>query len=188
MEQKLYRLLSYILSPPAIALYVTIVFSLYPLNPDHIDFFSSFTIGSVFLFLIPLISIFHFSRDDFDVTKKEKRNKPFLITIFGYVISSMVFWLLDFHSMFVISMAYVFVSTATFIINIFWKISVHTAGTAGPITAIVYVFGINLVPLYLIVLLTSLIRFKVKAHNLLQIIVGALSAIFITLIVYKVLW
>jgi len=90
--------------------------------------------------------------------------------------------------MFVLSMSYVFVSSADAIVNLFWKISAHASGTAGPITAIVFVFGLQLIPLYVLTLLAFWIRLRLKVHNILQLVVGALIAIFITSIVYTILW
>ena len=85
-------------------------------------------------------------------------------------------------------MSYVFVTSAVFIINLFWKISAHSAGVAGPTTALVYVFGPSLIPLYVLTLLVMWVRLKIKVHNLKQLIAGALIAIFITSLVYTILW
>jgi len=184
-----YKILSFLLSPPLIALYVTIIFSLFsPIGLGSIDIFSSIIIGLIFLVLIPIGSIYYFSRGDFEVDKRDQRTKLYLISIISYLASSGIFWLLNSHIMFVLSMSYVFVSSADAIVNLFWKISAHASGTAGPITAIVFVFGLQLIPLYVLTLLAFWIRLRLKVHNILQLVVGALIAIFITSIVYTILW
>lgn len=184
-----YNILSFILSVPMIALYVTVLFSLFsPIGLGSLNIFSSITVGLVFLVLIPLSSILYFSKKDLDVNKKEERTRLYLISIVSYLISSAIFWILNSHIMFVISVAYVFVSATISIINIFWKISAHTAGVAGPTTALIFVFGTNLIPLYILTILVFGIRLRIKAHNVLQLIMGAIVAIFITALVYTILW
>ncbi len=189
MSYIFYRTLSYVLSAPFIALYVIIIFSfLSPIGLGYINPFSSILVGSIFLVLIPMGSVYYFNKKDIEVNKKEDRTKLYLISIVSYLMSSAIFWLLNSHIMFVISMAYVFVSSAVSIINIFWKISAHSAGIAGPTTALVHVFGTNLIPLYILTLLVFWIRIRIKAHNILQLIIGAIVAIFITSLVYTILW
>ena len=189
MSYENYKVLSYLLSAPMIALYVTIIFSLLsPIGLGSIDIFSSIVIGLIFLVLIPMGSVYYFNKKDIDVRKKEERTRLYLISIVSYLTSSAIFWILNSHVMFVISVAYVFVSSSVSIINIFWKISAHSAGVAGPTTALVYVFGANLIPLYVLTLLVFWIRLKIKAHNILQLVTGAIIAIFITSLVYTLLW
>ncbi len=172
-----------------VALYVTIIFSFFsPIGLGYVDAFSSIMIGTIFLAVIPMSSIYFFSKKDPEVYKKEERTKLYLISLVSYLTCSAIFWILNSHVMFVISMAYVFVSSAVSIINIFWKISAHSAGVAGPTTALIYVFGTNLIPLYVLTLFVFWIRLKIKAHNILQLIIGSIVAIFITLMVYTILW
>jgi len=185
-------MLSFILSPQAIALYVTIIFSLFsPIGLGSIDVFTSIFIGSLFLTIIPLGSIFYFYKKkgiDFDDPKRKERIEIYLIGLVSYLVSSSIFWILNCHVMFVISMAYLFVGSAISLVNLFWKISAHSAGVAGPITSLVYVFGFNLIPLYILLVPIFWIRMKIKAHDILQIISGAIIAIFITSLVYTILW
>jgi len=184
-----YNFLSIILSPPLIAFYITIIFSLFsPTSLGYIDIFQSLVIGLTFLVLIPIVSNIYFNKKIIDNLKREDRTSPYLTSIGGYIISSAIFWYLNSHAMFVISMAYVFVATTVSIVNIFWKISAHSAGVAGPTTALIYVFGTNLIILYLLTILVIWARFKMKAHNILQLITGAIVAIFITSVIYTLLW
>jgi len=181
---------SQILSPTSVAMYVTIVFSLYS-QLSIFNILLSIFIGNLFLSLIPTISTYYLSKTgyaDIEFSKREKRTIIYLIGIFCFIIASLIFLTLNFHIMFLISMAYVFVTSAVFIINLFWKISAHAAGIAGPTTALIYVFGPILIPLYILTLLVIWVRLKIKIHNLKQLIAGALIAIFITSLVYTILW
>ncbi|TRZ54038.1 hypothetical protein D4Q76_03280 [archaeon] len=134
-----------------------------------------------------MLPIFYFSikgSTDMEVRERQKRTFFFLIAIACYIISSAVFYLLDYHEMLSISLAYAFVTAAVMLVNISWKISVHSAGVAGPTTAMVYVFGLWLIPLYSLTVLVILVRLKMKAHTLPQLIAGTLMAIAITFLTY----
>jgi len=186
---RIYKFLSFVLSPPMIGFYVTIIFSLFsPIGLGPMNALSSIIIGTIFLVLVPFGAAYYFNKGDVNVDEKEDRVIPYLVGIVGYLVLSAIFWILGARVMFLISMSYLFVASAVSIINIFWKISAHTAGTAGPITALVYVFGINLIPLYVLTLLAFWVRLKLKAHNVLQLLTGAVVAIFITSMVYTILW
>lgn len=189
---KIEKLISFILSPQLIALYVTIIFSLFsPIGLGSIDVFTSIFIGSLFLTIIPLVSLFYFYKKkgiDIDNPKRKERIEIYPIGLVSYLVSSLIFWILNCHVMFVISMAYLFVGSAISLINLFWKISAHSAGIVGPITGLVCVFGLNLIPLYILALPIFWIRMKIKAHNILQLILGSIIAIFITSMIYTMLW
>ncbi len=180
---KFLRVISTLLSPTLMAFYVLIVFSL--LSEAKI---LSALIGFFFLTFIPSFSIYYFSKGSIDYTERKGRWKMYLIALLSYLIASLIFFSLNIHPMFLISLTYFFVAFAICIINFFWKISAHSAGVAGPITALIYVFGLSLLPLYLLVFLVIWCRRKMGIHNLEQLIAGAVVAIFITFLVYKILW
>lgn len=119
-----------------------------------------------------------------EVHKKKKRTFFFLMAIASYILSSAIFYLLDYHAMFFISLAYAFVATAVMLVNMFWKISVHSAGVAGPTTALVCVFGAALIPLYIFTVAVVYVRLKLKAHTPPQLLAGALIAIAVTFLTY----
>lgn len=177
-----YNWLSYFLSAPAIAAIVTIIFSL-----SSPDIFLSVVVGFLFLVIIPILPVFYFFEQkliDIDVHDRKKRTIFFLMAIISYITASVIFYYLNYHTMFSISMAYIFVTTAVMIINLFWKISVHSAGVAGPTTALVYVFGKELIPLYIFTIIIIYIRLKLRAHNLIQLIAGSVVAIAVTFLTY----
>ena len=82
--------------------------------------------------------------------------------------------------MLAISLAYLFVDIAIMVNNLFWKISIHAAGIAGPTTALVYVFGTKFIFLYIFTALVFYIRLKLKAHTLYQLMAGCAVAIGVT--------
>lgn len=84
--------------------------------------------------------------------------------------------------------AYLCVASATFVITVLWKISAHTAGIAGPSTALVFVFGACALPLYLLAILMVWSRVKLGAHTLDQAVAGVIVAIGIASLVYYVFY
>lgn len=179
---KLLQVLSLVFSAPAIAAVVTIVFSLFSSN-----MLLSIIIGFLFLVIIPMLPVLYFFEQgliDIDIQERKKRTLFFLTAIVSYVATSFIFYYLNYHHMFSISIAYMFVTSFIMLINLFWKISVHSAGVAGPTTALVYVFGIELIPIYVFTFIIIYVRLKLKAHNLIQLIAGAFAAILITFLTY----
>lgn len=185
---KAYKALSIIISPPAMALYVILAFSLFsPIGIGSLSTATSIAIGMVFLVIIPILSAYFLRKKIIDIERSE-RTIPYLISIAGYTIASALFWYMGSKIMFLISVSYFSVVSAILVINMFWKISAHAAGTAGPTTALIYVFGIGLTPLYVLTLLIMWARFKLNVHSALQVITGSVVAIFITSLVYTILW
>ena len=73
------------------------------------------------------------------------------------------------------------------LISLKWKISVHAWGITGPLTSLIFQFGLLLSPIWLMVVPVGWARLELKAHSLSQILVGALIAIPLTwfqLVVY----
>jgi membrane-associated phospholipid phosphatase len=86
--------------------------------------------------------------------------------------------------MFVIALAYLCVASTTSVITLVWKISAHTAGVAGPVTALVFVFGHWLLSLHVLSVMMVWSRVKLRAHTLTQAVAGVLVAIAVTSCVY----
>src|SRR3990172_430938 len=165
----LYEQLSIILSPQAIALYMILIFSFFsPIGLGSADPVSSIAIGLVFLVLIPFYAVHRFSKKLIDL-EREERTIPYLVSIVGYAVASIIFWYMDSKIMFLLSLIYLCVVSAIFMVNFFWKISAHAAGAAGPTTALVFMFGTALIPLYALTLLITWARFKLGVHNVAQL-------------------
>lgn len=166
----------------------SLVFSLFsPIGLGNATGLSSMLIATIFLILAPVLIVYYFEKD-FDIEDRKRRSKPYLVTILCFLACSVTFWLLDSKVMFLLSLSYFFVTSAIAIVNILWKISAHASGMAGPTTALVFVFGAHLTPLYLITIITMWIRLKAKAHDTYQLFAGATVAIIITLSIYSLLW
>jgi membrane-associated phospholipid phosphatase len=185
----LYDAVSLVLSPPFVGLYVTILLSLFsPIGLGELGMLSSIALGSLFLFIVPLVSVMIFSRNDINIRDRKKRFLPYMTSIFGYLAGTIVFLHFGNVTLLAISVTYLAVSIASILINFYWKVSGHTAGVASSATALFYVFGIIAAPLYLLVPLISIVRVRMKAHSIWQVTVGSIDGIIITLAVYSILW
>ncbi len=179
---KMLEILSHILSPPAVAAVAAVIFSF--LSPNIL---LSAILGISFLAVTPSLPFLYILKKrltGMDIRSRRTRASALAAAAASYAASSAVFYYLGYHAMFAISLAYLFVAVAVAINSLFWKISIHAAGIAGPTTALVYVFGIGALPLYLLTLLTVFVRFRLKAHTLPQLIGGTAVAIIVTLLAY----
>ncbi|MCD6477509.1 MAG: hypothetical protein J7K87_00725 [Candidatus Aenigmarchaeota archaeon] len=183
--------ISIIFSAPAIAIYVVIIFSLFsPIGLGRMGIIESLMVGILFLSIIPIGVIFAVvgNLTGWNVFDRRKRNKIYPFVIVSYVIGAGVFWFYNNHIMFMISLSYIFVTLSLMFINFFWKISAHTAGVAGPVTALAYVFGWSLAFLYIFIPLVAYSRKRLGSHDFNQLLAGTLIAIFITILIYFIWW
>lgn len=190
---KIYNLISYILSAPFIAIYVSIIFALFtPFEFVQMNRILAATLGSLFLGIIPLFIIIFLQRigytREFDVKEQKPRDLIYLFSIISFIISTIIFYYLGSHVMFLISLAYVCVTSVFATINLFFKISAHVSGVAGPTTALVFVFGLKVLPVYILTLIIAYVRLKMKAHNMFEIISGFVTAVAVTSLVYLMMW
>ena len=188
MSFGIYKFLAFVLSPPAVALYIVTFLSFFSPIELGIGTLPSMVFGSFFLFLIPLASILYFGKRDIHFEKRETRTAPYILSIIGYVAASIVFWLLGSEVLFLLSLSYNLVTIAITVVNLFWKVSAHTAGVAGPITALVFMFGMGWATLYLLLPIVFIDRIMLKAHSLLQLAAGTLMSVVITILTYGFLW
>jgi membrane-associated phospholipid phosphatase len=124
---------------------------------------------------------------DLYVSKKETRTPFFLIAIAAYSLASIIFYATNTKILFPMALGYTFVTIILLFINKFWKVSVHSAGVTGPIFALIFVFGIIVLPLSLLILLVSWSRIKLQKHTFRQTLVGALIPIAVGLVLYPII-
>ncbi len=177
-EYKLYRVISYLFFPAFIAALEVLVFA-----PFSKNIFASLIFGFIFLTLYPAITVYRkYLRGevDLDVSFREDRPKIFAAVIASFAVCTILFWIIGDKLMLAVSLSYLFVAAIISIINFFSKISTHTAGLAGPITATVFYFGIFYAGLYLLLLPVAYARFKLGMHNRFQLVAGAVLGIVLT--------
>jgi len=183
------NIISFTLSAPAMAGLISIVFAFtFPIELGPIiDPLQAATIGIVTLAVLPVVPIFYYRIKgivDLDVSEREKRAPFFIFATLCYALAALIFRMVQSSVMFKLALTYVLVSLGIVVITFFWKISVHTAGIAGPSTMFILTYGLNLLPIYFLTAASIWARMRLKAHTFAQALLGATTAIVITTITY----
>lgn len=189
MQIKAAKTLSNVLNPFGVAAIISIVLSWFSpmgIGPTMSPL-SSASIGILTLCIFPFLPVVYSAKSgktDLDVSEVGKRVPLYGLGLLGYALGAMVFLLLGNWLMSAMALAYLCVGMSMLLITLAWKISAHTAGVAGPTTALVFVFGMWVVPLYLLSLLMIWARVRLRAHTLSQAVAGILVAILVTSLVF----
>ena len=184
--------ISIFVAPPTMAIIATVSFSLW--SPIGLGLLSApYSILLCFLCFafFPFLSILYFHRKkvvDLYVSKREARTPFYLIAIASYSFAAIIFFATNTKIMFLLALGYTFVTLILLVVNLFWKVSIHCAGVTGPIFALIFVFGIQVIPLSLIIVAVAWSRIKLKNHTFTQTLVGTLIPIAVVLVVYNVLY
>jgi len=190
--EKICKIISITMSPISIAAVITVVFSLFsPIGIGKMSAFQSILTGFIFLGIIPFLLILFFSKKysiGIDIHDRTKRTPIFLSIILNYIIGMFIFWFFNNYIMFLLVFSYCMVAIIIMAINLFWKISVHTAGISGPLTALVLIFGVYFIPIFLVTIPIAYSRYKLEFHNKTQLLAGFFVPIFITYIIYFFMW
>lgn len=187
------KLLSILITPFSAAAVISVVFSWFsPIGVGPMmSALSSALIGILTLCVVPFLPVAYSARTgrtDLDVSDVSKRAPLYVPGLVSYAGAAAAFWTLENKIMFVMALAYLCVGVATFLVTLVWKISAHTAGIAGPTTALVIVFGPWIWPLYAVSILMIWSRVRLRAHTLTQAMAGLLVAIAITSLVFAVFY
>lgn len=186
------RILSMLLSPPIIALGAVLIFSFYsPIGSGLLTNWQSFLLGLVFVVVgpvLPLSIMVARRKITFDVKNRRDRPLLYLAAIIVYGIGSLLAWYFQNRCMAIIAAAYVGVTSGIALASLFWKVSAHTAGVAGPLTGLIWVYGWAVTPFLLLTCAVGWARWRQKLHTMPQLIGGVMIAICITGIVYWLLW
>mgnify|MGYP000341891544 CR=1 FL=1 len=184
-QYRIAEVLSIIFSAPLFAIYLFIIIIILDVIAvcSVTELLLIIFLGVIFLLIVPVLPIIHDYRrgsTDIYVSEREKRPKYFMIAICGYFTGSVIFYFLDIIILSIFLLCYGTVTTSIFLANLITKVSVHTAGIAGPTTFMLlwygYIFGL----LYLILIPVGWSRYSLKAHNVKQLIIGAIIAVAVT--------
>jgi len=131
--------------------------------------------------ILPLSALVLLGKITIDV--KDRRDRPLLYfaAILVYSTGAIITWCFMDYGMMVLAIAYAAVTSAIALISLFWKVSAHSAGVAGPITGIIWVFGPVFLPLLFLAGLVAWARWREGLHNIAQLVVGIITAILVTI-------
>ena len=186
------RIISVMLSPPAIALGTVTVFTFFsPIGTGLLQPWQSFLLGLFFIVIgpiLPLTAMVALGKLTFDVRNRRDRPLLYLAAILVYSVGGVVAWFYQDHTMAVLAVAYGAVTSAIAIVSLFWKVSAHAAGVAGPITGLIWIYGLIPVPFLLLAVLVAWARWHQGLHTITQLVSGILIAMIVTAGVYWLFW
>lgn len=183
-REKLAHAFSIVLHPSAVALYLFFGASLgirgslaertlWTLLPT---FFASAVPGLVVLGFLKKGYL-----SDADITNRAERVKPYILITILYSLGCILLLTLKFPKPIVTLMAcYATVTACGTIITLFWKISMHLAGLAGPITGAIYFWGLKAVPFSAAIIPLVWARLSLRRHNLWQVLGGIFMSSLVT--------
>jgi membrane-associated phospholipid phosphatase len=182
-------LVSRMLTPFSVAAIISVAFSWFsPTGTGRvIGPPMSMLIGFLTLSIGPFLPVVYNAkrgRSDLDVSDISKRIPLYGLGLASYGVGVVIFFVLNDRLMFVMALAYLCVGSTMLAITLVWKISAHTAGIAGPTTALAFVFGASILPLYALSILMVWARVKLGAHTLAQAVGGLVVALTVTSLVY----
>ncbi|MBZ0307888.1 MAG: hypothetical protein K8I82_17600 [Anaerolineae bacterium] len=165
--------------------------------PAHVPHrVSSYVLTLVFLSLIPLCSLFFYipikraaQKIDWSKIFHRQRIASFIFMIISYPIGFIILKVLKGPKIFEVLLAtYTLVTVLLILFNLVirYKASGHAAGVAGPVTAMVYLYGLVATPLILLIPLVTAARLMAKGHDVWQTIVGASLSVGTTIFVLAV--
>ena len=188
-KYSLSKIISYVCEAPFLAIPTFLIINL-ALNQKNfliIQIISLFFATILPIFLISLWS--KMKNVDRDYTVKETRNYVLLIGTTIYFIGALTLWFLSANPLTLALMfCYGMNTFIVFLINLRWKISVHSMGLTGPTTALMF-----LNPWFFILgLIGPLImwsRITLKKHTLGQVLAGSFLGYILTAIqLYYLIW
>jgi len=158
---------------------------------DLADFIIITGICAIFTGLMPTLLVLWWlkrkngnkEKIDMDMPERTDRNVPLLLVILSYSTGVIVLYLLNAPLITTVLMFCYFSNTvAVFFINLYWKISIHSMGVAGPAAALIYLFGFVGILFTLIIPVVMWSRIYLNEHTLSQVIMGTLIGFLSTLL------
>jgi len=132
----------------------------------------------IFQLIIPLgyILFLYFKKEitDLDMTKREERIKPLIVSTISALISLVIIYLSGnklIITFYFIVFILILVNT---LITLFWKISFHMAANTAAAILLNFIFDWKLPFLYLLIPLIFWSRLKLKKHTVAQLLAGFL--------------
>jgi membrane-associated phospholipid phosphatase len=178
------RLVSNILAPVTISIPSVLLVAFY----DAQSLASALFYTSVTLFFLsfgPMLYIIIGVRlgkfSDVDVSRRKERIGPFLFGL-ASVLAGLVTLVLikapkNLQTLLIITAVSCIVML---VITLWWKISIHASSLAGMVTFLTALYGVIVLPAFLLVVLVSWSRVVLRRHTVAQVVAGALVSITLT--------
>lgn len=155
---------------------------------DLYDFVIITSICVIFAGILPIILVLSLLKKksngkkiEMDIPERADRYYPLILVILTYIVGTITLYMLNAPAITTVLMFCYFSNTLIlFFINLYWKISIHAMGVAGPSVALIYVFGPFGLIFSLIIPLVMWSRIYLKKHTFSQVVMGALLGLILT--------
>ncbi|MEN3185105.1 MAG: hypothetical protein ABDK94_01470 [Atribacterota bacterium] len=176
--------ISFVLQPTfvAVVLYALVSFT-YERGVRALYFF---VVGLVLVSLVPTLFVLWLSWrgkvSDPDLPDRRERFKPYLLISLFYGLALAIFYFFSASfALLAITWCYIAVTLAGAFVSLFWKISLHLAGIAGPVTALMMLLHPLWGLLYLSLIPLGWARWYLKKHTVPQVVAGSFMSVMLTL-------
>lgn len=118
---------------------------------------------------------------DLDVSRRAERTGPFLFGLFSVTLG--LFALLSLHAPKNLETVMITTAASGFVMVIitwWWKISIHAATLAGSLTMLTALYGVAMLPAFVLLVLVSWSRVMLRRHTIAQVIAGSLVSVVLT--------
>jgi membrane-associated phospholipid phosphatase len=183
------RIVSTILAPVTISLPFVVLVAFYHTRDQLAAIVYAF-IALFFLSIGPLIYVVIGVRtgklSDLDISRRSERAGPFLFgiisTSIGLLVLSLVLGPKDLQTALILTTISAVILMVT---TLWWKISIHASTMAGAATMLTVLYGMALLPLFLLLVLVSWSRVVLRRHTVAQVVAGSLLSIVLSLAILK---
>ena len=183
------RIVSNILAPVTISLPFVVLVAFYHTRDQLAAIIYAF-ITLFFLSIGPLIYVVIGVRtgklSDLDISRRSERAGPFLFgiisTSIGLLVLSLVHGPKDLQTALILTAISAVILMVT---TLWWKISIHASTMAGAATMLTVLYGMALLPLFLLLVLVSWSRVALRRHTVAQVVAGSLLSIVLSLAILK---
>jgi membrane-associated phospholipid phosphatase len=184
------RHISNILSPAVISLPLVLLVALYRSSNQASNLYYAL-ITIFFASIGPLLYIVIGVRlgkfTDVDVSVRSQRTGPFLFGLgscfLGLLVIAQTHGPKNLQTLMIMT---IISGIILMITTMWWKISIHASTLAGAVTLLTALYGLIMLPAYLLVILVSWSRVVLHRHTIAQVIAGSLVSIAMTLILLKI--
>jgi hypothetical protein len=186
MEKKLAQTFSLILQPSVVAVLLYLVVSFSFAKGWRAWLF--FLIGLLFVSVFPVLVVLFLTKrgkiSDPDLSRRQERFFPYLMICGCYFLALLIFLLISAPlPLIVITCCYLGVTLVGTLVSLFWKVSLHLAGVAGPVTALTMLVHPYWAFLYLLLVPLGWARIYLDKHDLYQVVAGSMMSMVITFII-----
>jgi len=189
MSKRLWIIISYLLSAPVFALLAFLILALQLGDPAASA--KLMMIAIVFASILPSLTVVFLKTNHnvtYELIERELRPKPLVLASLSYLIGAILLYRLAISpEATILMLCYCFNALALLLPTLRWKVSIHAAGVAGPVTALMLLLDSSYALLYLCLVPVFLARLKLKRHSFPELVAGTLISILVTFIVVRIL-